>query len=128
MPISVVPDAVQDWQDRWSYDCTAHLTSNGWAWEFLRRNPAFQRDLLAALQQANTLSRGALIDVIASTGDLSRWGVLFRRLSRTQCGCVLVSAPVRACIAGPRGTADRVAGAVRPVRIAMSDDSPSGSR
>ncbi|WP_192357215.1 transcriptional regulator domain-containing protein [Mesorhizobium mediterraneum] len=78
MPISVAPDADQDWQDHSSYDCTAHLTLRGWAWEFLRRNPAFQSDLLAALQRAHTLSRGALIDVIASAGDLSRWGVLFR--------------------------------------------------
>ncbi|WP_366931606.1 DUF6499 domain-containing protein [Mesorhizobium sp.] len=29
----------------------------GWAWEFLRRNPAFQHDFLAARQQANALSR-----------------------------------------------------------------------
>ncbi|MER8402224.1 DUF6499 domain-containing protein [Mesorhizobium sp. M1348] len=95
MPISVAPDADQDWQDHCSYDCTAHLTSGGWAWEFLRRNPAFQRDLLAALQQGNTLSRGALVDVIASAGDLSGWGVLFRPVLRAQCGRVLVSAPVR---------------------------------
>ncbi|WP_425484164.1 transcriptional regulator domain-containing protein [Allomesorhizobium camelthorni] len=54
------------------------MTLRGWAWEFLRRNPAFQRDLLAALQEANNLSPGALIEVIASDGDLSRWGVLFR--------------------------------------------------
>ncbi|MFD1984531.1 transcriptional regulator domain-containing protein [Mesorhizobium newzealandense] len=47
-------------------------------WEFLRRNSAFQSDLLAALQEAHRLSRGAVIDVIASAGDLSRWGVLFR--------------------------------------------------
>ncbi|WP_363237927.1 DUF6499 domain-containing protein [Mesorhizobium sp.] len=92
MPISVAPDADQEWQDRCSYDCTAQLTSNGWAWEFLRRNPAFRRDLAAALQQANTLSRGAPIDVIASAGDLSRCGVLFRPVLRTHCGRVLVSA------------------------------------
>ncbi|WP_147377823.1 transcriptional regulator domain-containing protein [Mesorhizobium waimense] len=78
MPLSVAPDADQDWQDHSSYGCTAHLTLRGWAWEFLHRNSAFQSDLLAALQQAHRLSRGALIDVIASAGDLSRWGVLFR--------------------------------------------------
>ncbi|RWH50768.1 MAG: hypothetical protein EOQ82_30535 [Mesorhizobium sp.] len=79
MPMSVAPDDDhQGWQDRCSYDCTVQLTSNGWAWEFLRRNPVVRRDLVAALQQARTLSRGAFIDVIASAGDLSRWGVLFR--------------------------------------------------
>ncbi len=41
------------------------------------RNPAFQRNLLAARQQANTLSRESFLDVIASVGDLSRWGVCF---------------------------------------------------
>ncbi|CAH2399552.1 hypothetical protein MES5069_220220 [Mesorhizobium escarrei] len=30
--------------------------SREWAWEFLRRNPAFQRDVTAASQQTNTLS------------------------------------------------------------------------
>lgn len=66
------------WWDERSYDYTAQLTLRGWAWELLRRNPAFQRDLLAALRQANNLSRGASVAVIASAGDLSRWGVLFR--------------------------------------------------
>lgn len=130
MPISVAPDADQDWQDHCSYDCTTQLTSGGWAWEFLRRNPAFQLDLLAALQQANTLSRGALVDVISSAGDLSRWGVLFRPVSRAQCGRVLVSSQVRACIAGRRGTAVCIANriAVRPGDIVMSNDSPAEAR
>ncbi|WP_407941759.1 transcriptional regulator domain-containing protein [Mesorhizobium neociceri] len=69
-----------EWQDERSYDYTARLTLRGWAWEFLRRNPAFQRDLSAVRQQANALSRGAFLDVIASAGDLSQWGVLFRRV------------------------------------------------
>ncbi|WP_353026636.1 hypothetical protein [Mesorhizobium sp. M1399] len=64
----------------------------GWAWEFLRRNPAFQSDLLATLQQAHTLSRGALIDVNASAGDLSRWGVLAESYSR---GAVVFWCPRR---------------------------------
>ncbi|WP_353806515.1 DUF6499 domain-containing protein [Mesorhizobium sp.] len=130
MPISVAPDADQDWQDHCSYDCTAQLTSNGWAWEFLRRNPAFRRDLVAALQQASALSRGALIDVIASAGDLSRWGVLFRPVVRTQCDRVLVSAPVRPCFAGLCGTAVCIANriAVRTGGIVMSSDSPVEAR
>ncbi|WP_352935467.1 DUF6499 domain-containing protein [Mesorhizobium sp. M1169] len=92
MPISVTPVADQDWQDHSSYDCTAHLTLRGWAREFLRRNPAFHSDLLAALQQAHTLFRGALIDVNASAGDLSRWGVLAESYSR---GAVVFWCPRR---------------------------------
>ncbi|WP_352713480.1 acyl-homoserine-lactone synthase [Mesorhizobium sp. M0586] len=71
MSASVATDAVPpSWWDERSYDYTAHL-------EFIMRNPAFQHDLLAARQQANNLSRGAHRR-IASAGDLSRWGVLFR--------------------------------------------------
>ncbi|WP_352855579.1 DUF6499 domain-containing protein [Mesorhizobium sp. M0902] len=32
-----------DWWDKNSYGYTAHLTTRGWAWEFLRRNPAFRK-------------------------------------------------------------------------------------
>lgn len=128
MPISVTPVADQDWQDHSSYDCTAHLTLRGWAWEFLRRNPAFQSDLLAALQQAHTLSRGALIDVNASAGDLSRWGVLAESYSR---GAVVFWCPRRcARIACRCATAVRLANriAVRPDGIVMSCDSPAEAR
>ncbi|WP_352912069.1 DUF6499 domain-containing protein [Mesorhizobium sp. M1252] len=59
MPASVETDVTQDWRDESSYDYTAHLTVRGWAWEFLRRNPAFQRDLLTAFQGVNNLSRSA---------------------------------------------------------------------
>ncbi|WP_244604562.1 MULTISPECIES: transcriptional regulator domain-containing protein [Mesorhizobium] len=106
MPTVFVTGADQaDWRDERSYGYTARLTQRGWAWEFLRRNPAFQRDLLAARQQANALSRESFLDVIAWAGDLSRWGVLFRRVFWAQCGRVLVSAPVRPCAAGHCGTA-----------------------
>ncbi|WP_143749242.1 DUF6499 domain-containing protein [Mesorhizobium sp. WSM3882] len=67
-----------DWRDERSYDYTTGLTPRQWAWEFLRRNPAFQHDVTAASQQANILAYRAFRDVVASAGDLSRWGVLFR--------------------------------------------------
>jgi hypothetical protein len=31
-----------DWRDPRSYDYTRELTRDGWAWEFLRRNPAYR--------------------------------------------------------------------------------------
>ncbi|WP_353811759.1 DUF6499 domain-containing protein [Mesorhizobium sp.] len=37
-----------DWWDKSSYDHTAHLIRRGWAWEFLRRNPAFRHDLASS--------------------------------------------------------------------------------
>ncbi|WP_425350385.1 transcriptional regulator domain-containing protein [Mesorhizobium temperatum] len=130
MPTVLVTGADQaEWQDESSYDYTARLTLRGWAWEFLRRNPAFQRDLLAARQQANALSRESFLDVIAWAGDLSRWGVLFRRVLRAQCGHVLVSAPVRPCAAGHCGTAVCILDdiAVRARGIAMSCDGRAGA-
>lgn len=67
-----------DWWDEGSYDYTARLTRRGWAWEFLRRNPAFQRDLLRALERVEHVESRGFLDVFVSPVDLSRWGVLFR--------------------------------------------------
>ncbi|BCG82790.1 MULTISPECIES: transcriptional regulator domain-containing protein [unclassified Mesorhizobium] len=69
-----------DWQDEKSYRYTRYLTRRGWAWEFLRRNPAFQRDLRHALEQAEIAERCFDIEVVRSSLDLTRWGLLFRKL------------------------------------------------
>lgn len=73
-----------DWQDGGAYAYCAHLTSRGWAWEFLRRNPAFQNDLAKTLRSA-TSSRVQSADVFslpARDVDLSRWGLLFCKRDR----------------------------------------------
>lgn len=67
-----------DWWDERSYGYTAHLTRHGWAWEFLRRNPAFQRDLRCALERVGHQEFRQPLHVVASLVDLSSWGVLFR--------------------------------------------------
>ncbi|WP_353642639.1 DUF6499 domain-containing protein [Mesorhizobium sp. WSM2239] len=33
-----------DWRHRSAYDYASRLPRTAWAWEFLRRNPQFQRD------------------------------------------------------------------------------------
>ncbi|WP_353642539.1 DUF6499 domain-containing protein [Mesorhizobium sp. WSM2239] len=71
-----------DWWDERSYDYATQLTRRGWAWEFLRRNPAFQRDLIAAQEQVRYQASRPPLDVIESAADLSRWGVSFRGLAR----------------------------------------------
>ena len=38
-----VPTCQPDWRNRSHYDDTASLSRQGWAWEFLRRNPAFRK-------------------------------------------------------------------------------------
>lgn len=73
-----------NWQDGRAYDFSTHLTNCGWAWEFLRRNPAFQKDLATTLHSV-VFSRSRLADVIclsADAGDLSRWGLSFCKLDR----------------------------------------------
>lgn len=81
MPAVLVTGAVEaDGRDERSYDCTTGMTPRERAWEFLRRNPAFQREVTAASQQANSWSYQPLLDLVASAGDLLRWGVLFRRV------------------------------------------------
>lgn len=69
-----------DWQDEKSYRYTQHLTRRGWAWEFLRRDPAFQRDLGHALEQAEFAERWFDVEVVRSSLDLTRWGLLFCKL------------------------------------------------
>ncbi|MGX8009724.1 transcriptional regulator domain-containing protein [Mesorhizobium sp. ORM8.1] len=131
MPAVLVKGADEaDWRDESSYDYTSALTPREWAWEFLRRNPAFQADVSAASQQASTLSLRPFLDVVVSAGDLSRWGVLFRRVLCAQFGRILVSVMVRSCAAGLCRAAVRVFGdsAVPALGIAVPCDSPAGAR
>lgn len=46
-----------DRQDDGDYGYVERLTSRGWAWEFLRRNPDFQKDLANALRGAEPHER-----------------------------------------------------------------------
>ncbi|WP_246674622.1 DUF6499 domain-containing protein [Mesorhizobium sp. B4-1-3] len=76
--------AVPHWQDEAAYGYTQGLTSHGWAWEFLRRNAAFRRDLAEALRHAQQCQpSGSACTQFRLVGvDLSRWGVLFCKLWR----------------------------------------------
>ncbi|WP_172374623.1 DUF6499 domain-containing protein [Mesorhizobium sp. NZP2234] len=69
-----------NWQDEKSYRYTRHLTRRGWAWEFLRRNPAFQRDCRHALEHAEFAERWFEVELVRSSLDLTQWGLLFRKL------------------------------------------------
>ena len=69
-----------DWRDWNTYGHTLRLTRRGWAWEFLRRNPAFRRDLMRALKHARYVERRMDVNVITSPFDLTGWGLLFRKL------------------------------------------------
>ncbi|MER8733262.1 DUF6499 domain-containing protein [Mesorhizobium sp. M0027] len=66
------------------YGYVERLTSRGWAWEFLRRNPDFQKDLANALRGAERTNAPSvdIISLASNTVDLSRWGLLFCKLKR----------------------------------------------
>ncbi|MER9643350.1 DUF6499 domain-containing protein [Mesorhizobium sp. M0239] len=73
-----------DRQDDDDYGYVERLTSRGWAWEFLRRNPDFQKDLANALLGAERTNPRSvdIISLPSNTVDLSRWGLLFCKLER----------------------------------------------
>ena len=41
----------KDWRNKAVYDYTNDLDLNGWAWEFLRRNPEYRKDWKKELNQ-----------------------------------------------------------------------------
>lgn len=59
------------------YDHTVRLTKGKWAWEFLRRNPAFVRHWHAPGKSFADVSDSDISPV--PRVELLRWGVLFRR-------------------------------------------------
>ncbi len=91
-----------DWRHEKSYNYTAHLTRRGWAWEFLRRNIEFQRDLRVVLEQAKYLEKRPQFEVINSSVILTKWGGMFRGFVAARCQCILVPASMRARVAGSR--------------------------
>ena len=80
-----------DWRSSTEDDYLKHLDRPGFAWEFLRRNPAYQEDY-------ETIVRGAASDV-GSGGTTSealarRWGLSFpgrSKACRRRSGCVLAA-------------------------------------
>lgn len=102
-----LPDVIADrpdWRDEQVYAYTVQLTRREWAWEFLRRNSAFQHDLKVAREHADIQKEGAAITIVKSPFDLTKWGVMFRGVGERGRGRFLVSAdmPVRSSGAGEK--------------------------
>lgn len=70
------PDAEPDWRRPETYAYTETLTRRGWAWEFLRRNPAFRADLAGDAAPVSNRE-------VSERNDLKRWGICFRCLRGT---------------------------------------------
>jgi transcriptional regulator len=78
-----------DWRDPASYDYTRDLTREGWAWEFLRRNPNYrkswrdQADPEATDRAKKGKARVAAPAVVSAAA--AAWGLLSFRGSRLYC-------------------------------------------
>lgn len=53
----------RDWRNDADYDFTEELDLNGWAWEFLRRNPEYRNDWEIELQNLYQTTPPHKIDI-----------------------------------------------------------------
>lgn len=95
-------EELPDWRDARAYDYTAQLSRREWAWEFLRRNSDFQRDLTVALENVEYRERCTSFIIGKSSVDLTKWELMFRKFIAAGCNCLLVSRTVPANIASNR--------------------------
>src|SRR5579864_7190097 len=71
-----------DWRDPANYEYTRELTRDGWAWEFLRRNPKYRRAWhehagSAAITIRSPVSNVLVIDApLASPIERRDWGLI----------------------------------------------------
>jgi hypothetical protein len=63
-----------DWRSPTTYEGLRSLDAPGFAWEFLTRNAAFQRDF----QRLEQVSEDRPLSADELTGFAQRWGVRFR--------------------------------------------------
>lgn len=107
-----------DWRQPETYAYTATLTRAGWAWEFLRRNPAFQADLARHAPAASTKE-------VSERSELKRWGICFcrhRGTNRDDGKGVLGTRALRECPAADDGASGALSDAtVRGARIQHDD-------
>jgi len=71
-----------DWRDASSYEYTRALTEEGWAWEFLRRNPDYARAWRESGEEAAARGSGKVrvLAQMAPPKEAAAWGLLtFRR-------------------------------------------------
>ena len=75
------PRNTPDWRDSSSYEYTLSLSKQGWAWEFLRRNPDFRNAVRLRHPHATTISKsGSVVRIVTASAAmpfLEDWGILF---------------------------------------------------
>lgn len=80
----IVSTGHPDWRDVTAYAYTKDLTREGWAWEFLRRNPAFRKDLASRSGEGGR-HKGS--EEVPTRRDLKRWGIIFCGLCGSRRTC-----------------------------------------
>ena len=78
------PSSRPDWRDAAKYEYTQALSSEAWAWEFLRRNPeysdAWSKRPLPSANQDDKRSQVHAAPSAALSAEAAAWGlVTFRR-------------------------------------------------
>jgi len=101
-------DATPDWRRAETYNYTRDLPRRAWAWEFLRRNPAYKHAWLRCRDSFQAQRRGSLLIVRSmpiARRNLVPWGLLFRRCAGSRChrgNHLLESRRMPTCAAGDR--------------------------
>ncbi|WP_307120506.1 transcriptional regulator domain-containing protein [Sphingomonas kyeonggiensis] len=67
----------EDWRDAESYRPLLALDRHGFAWEFLRRNPAYRAESAAPSVLSRSRLGGSLEHLHAPAGGAARWGLWF---------------------------------------------------
>ncbi|WP_352964220.1 DUF6499 domain-containing protein [Mesorhizobium sp. M1393] len=98
-----------DWRRHEAYHYARRLPRTAWAWEFLRRNPQFQRDHAKIAPSACIVGAQAdmkIIELTTGSSFLRQWSLLFRgcaTIGRHVGKRFLGSARLRPCPASGRG-------------------------
>jgi hypothetical protein len=81
------PQDDQPWRRADTYDYTDALPRRAWGWEFLRRDPSYQREW-AVIRPAVSVEQRRHLSLLKANrplDDLAPWGVFFRGSARSRC-------------------------------------------
>jgi hypothetical protein len=71
-----------NWRDASSYAYTQALSSEGWAWEFLRRNPEYRAQFAQHPHLPSTRRQAHDAPSVTAVTDPASWGLVRFRRSR----------------------------------------------
>ncbi|WP_352740751.1 DUF6499 domain-containing protein [Mesorhizobium sp. M0213] len=104
-----------DWRRHEAYHYARRLPRTAWAWEFLRRNPQFQRDHAKMAPSACIVGAQAdmtIFELTTGSSFLRQWSLLFR--GRATVGRYVGEGLLGSARLRPYSTSGRGAGWARP--------------